>query len=160
MESSLPFILQLRCVCEVVLDIIPARAYVASLKAYYNQSETKRKRDRSTRPTSDGWDQAVQLVERAQATFCKAEDQRQKDDIGSADSAVDEALYHPLPCLSTEALPAEYTSRPIMTDWDDVEIGYIWTHLNPPFTVTTMTDDNSSHPSRISSKLTPLFIAM
>jgi hypothetical protein len=31
-------------------------------------------------------------------------------------------IYHPLPCLSTGAVPTIYESEPIMTGWDEVEV--------------------------------------
>jgi len=40
MKTSLPFILQLRCACEIIFDVMLS-AYIAGLKAYYNRSQEK-----------------------------------------------------------------------------------------------------------------------
>jgi hypothetical protein len=91
METSLPFILQLRCVCETIFDVMLS-AYIAGLQAYYNRSEGKGKKLGSKRPRFDGWDRALQSATRALAAFRKAEGQRQAKDIDSADAIVEEAL--------------------------------------------------------------------
>jgi hypothetical protein len=113
-------------------------AYIAGLKAYYNRSEEKGKKQGSKRPSLDGCDRALQSAERALAAFREAEGQREGGDLDSADVTVDQALLalqerykfyssarlinHSLLSLSTGAVPTVYTSDLIMKDWDDVEV--------------------------------------
>ena len=91
MMTSLPFILQLRCACETIFDMILS-AYIAGLKAYYNQSEERGKKHGTKQPSLDGWDQALQWAEHALATFREAECQCKGGDLDSADASVDQAL--------------------------------------------------------------------
>ncbi|KAF8325768.1 uncharacterized protein EI90DRAFT_3146606 [Cantharellus anzutake] len=88
LETPLPFVLQLRCVCETIFDVMLS-AYIAGLKAGYNHSKNEGKTEGSS---FDEWDRALRSAERAQATFRKAEVQRQEGNIVSADATVDEAL--------------------------------------------------------------------
>ena len=91
MKTTLPFILQLRCACETIFDMMLS-AYIAGLKANYVQSEEKGKRQGSKRPNLDGWDRALQSADRALAAFRQAEVQRKDGDLDSADATVDQAL--------------------------------------------------------------------
>jgi hypothetical protein len=113
-------------------------AYIAGLKAYYNRSEEKGKKQGLNRPSLDGWDRALPSAERALAAFREAEGQRKGSDIDSADATVDQALlalqerykfypsarliYRSLHCFSTGAVPTIHKSDLIMKDWDDVEV--------------------------------------
>jgi hypothetical protein len=113
-------------------------AYIAGLKAYYNRSEEKGKKQGSKRPSLDGCDRALQSAERALAAFREAEGQREGGDLDSADVTVDQALLalqerykfyssarlinHSLLSLSTGAVPTVYISDLVMKDWDDVEV--------------------------------------
>ena len=73
MESSLPYILQLRCICEVIFDTMLC-TYIAGLKACYNRSlEMEKKGWKSM--ALDGWDQVLQSAECALAAFREAEGQ-------------------------------------------------------------------------------------
>ncbi|EDR01183.1 uncharacterized protein LACBIDRAFT_333536 [Laccaria bicolor S238N-H82] len=83
MKTTLPFILQLRCACETIFDMMLS-AYIAGLKA-----EEKGKRQG---PNLDGWDRALQLADRALAAFRQAEVQRKDGDLDSSDATVDQAL--------------------------------------------------------------------
>jgi hypothetical protein len=91
MSTALPFILQLRCACETIFDVMLS-AYIAGLKAYYTQSEERGRKQGSKRPSLDGWDRARQSADRALAAFRKAEVQRRDGDLDSADVAADQAL--------------------------------------------------------------------
>ena len=91
MRTSLPFILQLRCACEIIFDVLLS-AYIACLKAYYDRSEQKAKKQGSKRRNVDGWDRALQSAKCALAATKKAVDQREGGDLDSADAVVDEAL--------------------------------------------------------------------
>ncbi|KAF8223297.1 hypothetical protein L208DRAFT_548631 [Tricholoma matsutake] len=53
MKTSLPFVLQLRCACEIIFDVMLS-AYIAGLTAYYDRSEDKGKKQGSKRPSLDG----------------------------------------------------------------------------------------------------------
>ncbi|KAF8224600.1 hypothetical protein L208DRAFT_1310410, partial [Tricholoma matsutake] len=119
MKTSLPFILQLRCACEVIFDVMLS-AYITGLKAYYSRSEEQGKKQGSKRPSLDGWERALQSAERALAAFREAEGQREGGDLDSADATVDQALLALQE--STGAVSTEYTSDLIMKDWDDVEV--------------------------------------
>ncbi|KIL56851.1 hypothetical protein M378DRAFT_172333 [Amanita muscaria Koide BX008] len=125
MPTALPFILQLRCACETIFDIMLS-AYIAGLKAYYQseayyvQSEAKARELGLKRPSSDGWDRALQSADRALAGFREAEVQRKDDDLDSADATVEQALLALQE--STGAVPNFYESDLIMKDWDDVEV--------------------------------------
>ena len=139
MKTSLPFILQLRCACEVIFDVM-LNSYIAGLKAYYNRSQEMGKKQGLKRPSLDGWDRALQLAERALVAFREAEGQREGGDLDSADATVDRALSalrerytckfyssaclinHSLLLLSTGAMPTQYASKLIMEDWDDIEV--------------------------------------
>jgi hypothetical protein len=137
METSLPFILQLRRTCEAIFDVMLS-AYITGLKAYYSRLQEQGKKQGSKRPSLDGWDRALQLAECALAAFREAEGQRKGGDLDSADATVDQALLalqerykvsssaclinYSLLFLSTGAVPAEYISDLIMKDWDDVEV--------------------------------------
>jgi hypothetical protein len=120
METSLPFILQLRCVCETIFDVMLS-AYIAGLQAHYTRSEEKGNKQGSKRPSLDGWDRALQSAKHALAAFREAEGQRKAGDIGSADATVGEALLalHE----STGTVPTIYQSDLIMMHWDDSEVG-------------------------------------
>ena len=89
MKTCLPFILQLRCACEIIFDLMLS-AYIAGLKAYYNRSQEKGKKQGST--SLDGWDRALQSAECALAAFREAEGQREGGDLNFADATVDRAL--------------------------------------------------------------------
>ena len=91
MMTTLPFILQLRCACETIFDIMLS-AYIAGLKAYYVRSEEKGRKQGLKRPSPDGWDRALQSADRALAAFREAEVQRKDGDLDSADATVDQAL--------------------------------------------------------------------
>jgi len=43
-ETPLPFILQLRCVCETIFDVM-LQAYISDLKAYHERSASASKRE-------------------------------------------------------------------------------------------------------------------
>ena len=81
-ESSLPFILQLRPLCEIIFDMLLV-AYIAGLTAYYDQcKETEgENRTRSLRP-----------AEQALAVFREAEAQREAGELDLADGTVDRGL--------------------------------------------------------------------
>jgi hypothetical protein len=91
METSLPFILQLRCVCETIFDVMLS-AYIAGLRAYYKRSKYKGKEQSSKRPSFDGWDKALKSAEVAQTKFREAEGQRKAGDTTSSDGTVQVAL--------------------------------------------------------------------
>ncbi|KIL56849.1 hypothetical protein M378DRAFT_88746, partial [Amanita muscaria Koide BX008] len=91
MPTALPFILQLRCACETIFDIMLS-AYIAGLKAYYIQSEENGRKQGSKIPSLDGWDRALQSADRALAGFREAAVQRKDGDLDSADATVDQAL--------------------------------------------------------------------
>jgi hypothetical protein len=119
MTTALPFILELRCACETIFDIMLS-AYIAGLKANYVKSKEKRRKQGSKRPSSDGWDLALQSADRALAAFRNAEVQRKDGNLDSADATVDQALLALQE--STGAVPTPYRSDPIMKDWNDVEV--------------------------------------
>jgi hypothetical protein len=139
MDTYLPFILQLRCVCETIFDVMLS-AYIAGLKAYHNRSNDRGKQ----RPSFDAWDRALQSAELAQINFREAETQRKGDDIASADVTVNKALvalktryyfhsyagliYHSLLRFSTGAVSTIYTTDLIMNYWDDDEVGKAWSY--------------------------------
>ncbi|KAM6492144.1 hypothetical protein JOM56_011868 [Amanita muscaria] len=119
MRTTLPFILQLRCACETIFDIMLS-AYIAGLKAYYIRSEENGRKQGSKRPSLDGWDRALQSADRALAGFREAAVQRKDGDLDSADATVDQALLALQE--STGAVPTFYRSNLIMKDWDEVEV--------------------------------------
>ncbi|KAF9030342.1 hypothetical protein BDZ89DRAFT_949763 [Hymenopellis radicata] len=119
METTLPFILQLRCACETVFDIMLS-AYIEGLKAYHVHSEEWGRKHGSKRPSLDGWDRALQSADRALAAFREAEVQRKDGDLDAADATTDQALLALQE--STGAAPTFYGSRLIMKDWDEVEV--------------------------------------
>jgi len=120
MDTYLPFILQLRCVCETIFDVMLS-AYIAGLKAYHNRSNDMGKREGSKRPSFDAWDRALQSAELAQTNFREAESQREGGDIASADVTVNGALAALR--TSTGAVSTIYTTDLIMNYWDDDEVG-------------------------------------
>jgi hypothetical protein len=83
-ETSLPFILQLRCVCETIFDIMLG-AYISGLKAYREQSASVSKWVCVKRPSLDRWDHALESADDALATFRKAESQRKDGNVDFAD---------------------------------------------------------------------------
>jgi hypothetical protein len=91
MTTTLPFILQLRCACEIVFDIMLS-AYIAGLKAYHVRwGQMGRKQ--ASKSHLDGWDLALQVAGHALATFREAEVQREHGDLDSADANVHQALF-------------------------------------------------------------------
>lgn len=86
-ETSLPFILQLRCVCETIFDIM-LTGYTSGLNAYHERSALTGKREGMKRPSLDGWDRALKSAEDALKTFREAESQRKDGVIDSADANV------------------------------------------------------------------------
>lgn len=131
-QSSLPFILELRPICEVIFDIM-LRAYVAGLTVNLNKCDEQGKKD-SRRQSFDAWDLALQSAERALAGFREGECQRQAGEFDLADATVEKALqalqerYKFSSCAhlinnsllypSTSAVPIQHTPHPIMKDWD------------------------------------------
>jgi len=81
MESSLPFVLQLRCICEIIFDIMLS-AYIAGLMAHHNEEHEGSNRRRS-----------LELAEQALTAFREAEDRREAGEIELADATVDQALF-------------------------------------------------------------------
>ena len=81
MESSLPFVLQLRCICETIFDVMLS-AYIAGLMAHYNEEQEGLSGRRS-----------LQLAKQALVAFRKAEDQREAGEIKLVDATVDQALF-------------------------------------------------------------------
>lgn len=90
-ESSLPFILQLRCICETIFDAMLS-AYISALTAYRERSVSTGEREGVKRPSLDGWDRALMLAEDALETFRKAETQRKNGRVEFADMSVMEGL--------------------------------------------------------------------
>ena len=117
MDTSLPFILHLRCLCETVFDVMLS-AYIAGLEAHYNQ--LKDKKGDSQRSNFDGCEKALRSAQLSQTMFRVAESQRGDGDVVSADLTVKKALvelqtryyfhsssrliYPSLLCLSTGAV--------------------------------------------------------
>jgi hypothetical protein len=91
MDTCLPFILQLRCVCETIFDVMLS-AYIAGLEAYHGRSKERGKQEGLKRPSFDAWDSALQTAQFAQTKFREAEAQRKAGDITSADLTVKKAL--------------------------------------------------------------------
>jgi hypothetical protein len=96
MITCLPFIIQLRCACEIIFDIMLS-AYIAGMKAVQLEEVVwMKKLELEERPTTtsliDGLDQALQCADRALAAFREAEVQRKNGDLDSADATTDQAL--------------------------------------------------------------------
>jgi len=89
--TSLPFILQLRRICETVFDVMLC-AYISGLEAHHKQSKGRGEREGSKRPSLDKWDQALAFAQDALKTFREAESQRSRGDVASANASVQEAL--------------------------------------------------------------------
>ena len=129
-ETPLPFILHLRRVCETIFDTMLC-AYISGLKAYHERSRGRGEKEGSKRASFDGWDQALKSAGDALTTFRATESLRHKGDL---DFAVQEALcalqkrYHlhlrqySLLCLSSGAIPILYSTKLIMTGWDDDQV--------------------------------------
>lgn len=115
-DTPLPFILQLRCVCETIFDTMLS-AYIFALRAYRDRSGSTDKREGVKRPSFDGWDQALKFAEDALETFRNAETQRKDGDVDSADASVLEGLR--LLHESTGAVSTVYKSKLFMTGWDE-----------------------------------------
>jgi hypothetical protein len=136
MVTALPFIVQLRCICETIFDIMLS-AYIAGLKVYRDLSDKRGKKEGSMSPSLDNWHQAHQWAERALEAFRKAEDLRVAGDIDGADTAVERGLdlfwrrgisiplrvygYH-ISSLSTGAMPKMCMSDLIMPSRDEEEV--------------------------------------
>jgi len=118
-ETSLPFILQLRCVCETIFDVM-VRAYISGLKAYRERSASAGKWEGVKRPSLDGWDQALKSADDALATLREAESRRKDGDVDSADTNVLAGMR--LLQESTGAVSTVYQSKLIMTGWDDDKV--------------------------------------
>ena len=136
METSRPFIFELRRVCESIFDTMLC-AYIAGLKAYFKQSEENGKKQGTKRPSLDGWGRAGKSAELALRRFRDAEDQRHEGNLDYADATVDQAFralqeryvlrlsVHRLlflTLLSTGAVPTFYCSPLIMNGWDPTEV--------------------------------------
>ena len=76
-ESSLPFILRLRIVCEIIFDML-LTAYIAGLSAYYSKGDEKKDKARSLQP-----------AEQALVALREAEAQREAGEFDLADATVD-----------------------------------------------------------------------
>ena len=79
-ESSLPFILRLRIVCEIIFDML-LTAYIAGLSAYYSKGDEKKDKARSLQP-----------AEQALVALREAEAQREAGEFDLADATVDRGL--------------------------------------------------------------------
>jgi hypothetical protein len=113
-------------------------AYISGLKAYHTVSKVKGEKERSKRPSFDGWDKVLNSAEKALKIFREAESLHQKGDPGSADTTTQEALralqeryfLQPSPysvpdsslCLSTGCIPTMYKSNFIMSGWDHDQV--------------------------------------
>ncbi|KAF8332067.1 uncharacterized protein EI90DRAFT_3123141 [Cantharellus anzutake] len=117
METPLPWILQFRCICETIFDVMLS-AYIAGLKAYNNRLPGKG--EKRGLKSLGKWDQALQSAEDALAVFREAEGLREGGDLDGADTTVDRALLALQE--STSAVPTMYKSGLIMTAWDDAEV--------------------------------------
>lgn len=115
-DTTLPFVLQLRGICETIFDTMLS-AYISALYACRDRSALARKQKR---PSLDGWDQALKSAEDALATFRKAETQRKDGNVDSADMSVSEGLR--LLHESTGAVSTVYTSKLFMTFWDEEQV--------------------------------------
>jgi len=70
-------------------------AYIFGLKAYHERSKAKGEKHgskRPSRPSFNGWDQALKSAQDALEMFRKADAQRQDGDVDQADVSVEEAL--------------------------------------------------------------------
>jgi len=79
-ESSLPFILRLRIICEIIFDMFLS-TYISGLTTYYDKCEEKEDIARS-----------LQLAEQALATFREAEALRVGRKFDLADATVERGL--------------------------------------------------------------------
>ena len=135
-DSPLPFILQLRCVCETVFDVMLS-AYIHALNTYHGRSASAGTSKGVKRPSLDNWDRALKFAGDALATFRRAETHREDGDIDSADNSVLEGLrllheryyfrsthsiHYALLCLSTGAVSTVYESRLVLPAWDEDEV--------------------------------------
>jgi len=114
-STSLPFILQLRGVCETIFDTMVC-AYISGLRAHHGVSKARGENERSKRPSFDRWDEALKSAEDALRICREAESLREAGDSASADTKAEAAL-----CAlqeSTASIPTVYTSKLIMSDWD------------------------------------------
>jgi hypothetical protein len=127
-----PFIVQLRCVCETIFDVM-LNAYISALKASISVSNRE-----GGRPNIDGWDQVLGFAEDALAALRRAESQRMDENVDAADMSVLEGLRllferyclhrsahsfcHCLLSLSTGAVPMVYNFRHFMTGWDEDKV--------------------------------------
>jgi len=118
-KNPLPFILQLRCVCEMIFDTM-LNAYISALSAYRHRSASTGERKGLKRPSTDGLDQALKFAEDALKKFRTADSQRKDGNIDSADTSVLEGFH--LLHESTGAVPTVYKSKLIMTGWDENEV--------------------------------------
>jgi hypothetical protein len=130
MKTALPFIVQLRHICETIFDVMVG-AYIAGLKAYRDHSDKMGKKEGSKRPSWDNWHEALQWAEFALEAFRMAEDRRVAGDIKGADTAVEQdglelearyfnfsaSLRDHISSLSTGAIPSMYKSDLIMPSW-------------------------------------------
>lgn len=91
LSTTLPFIIELRRICEVVFDVMLS-AYIVGLKAHYKQSEEKEKRQGSKRPRFNRPDRALQSAEDALEAFRTAEGQCKDGDLDGADETAKVAL--------------------------------------------------------------------
>jgi hypothetical protein len=92
MDSPLPFILQLRCICETIFDTMLS-AYISVLQAHRDQSTLAGRRGSVKRLSFDGLDQALKSSMDALEAFRKAEAQRKDGDVVCADKSVQEGLH-------------------------------------------------------------------
>lgn len=90
--SNLPFIQQMRIISEAIFDTF-LNAYIASLKAHFNELKETKKTQCSMGLSLDGWGQVCQNAERALEAFRKGEDQRKSGDVDAANSSISEGLF-------------------------------------------------------------------
>ena len=90
-QSSEPFILNLRQICEITFDLL-LQSHISSLEAYQTRSATKGEREGKPRKTLQEWEEALCLAYAALERFRAAEKMRQDDLPDEANMIAEDAM--------------------------------------------------------------------
>lgn len=126
LDTPLPFITQLRCICEVIFDVMQS-AYIAGSKAHYKQVEDREAKQSYTRPHFDKCDQTLQSVEDTLRACRMAEARCKAGDIHDVDMTALLSLQDRYEiCSSAHLVHCSYSVSVQGQCWRPAEITLSW----------------------------------
>ena len=91
LDSSLPFIQQLRPICEMIFGLLPT-SYISSLDTYHRHSVAQANKEGKPRASPGQWQIPLILAHKAKEKFQEGEKKREAGLINEANKLVQEAM--------------------------------------------------------------------